>query len=178
MKPPEPAALSTPLVPEQLTDELILRFLGGIWRLNRRMKQDVGPLLAERHGIDLRRYFVLQAIHHGHAYPKQLAEALDMPPSLLSRYLEQLVKAGLLERQIDREDSRRIHLTLTDAGQAMLDNISRAIKDSTGQRLGHLEFERLLMLLDTIEALADIGLPASATDPLCVSDPTPTQEPA
>lgn len=171
---PSAGAVVTPssdAAPERLTDDLIVRFLGGLWRLNRSLKQGVEPLLAERYQLDLRRYFVLQAIARGHAYPKVLAEALGLPPSLLSRYLEQLTKAGLVGREIDRTDSRRIHLTLTDSGHEVLAGINRAIKSSTSERLSQLDSGQLLALLGAIEALA----PAAPGGP---SSSSHSQEPA
>ena len=152
-------------LPPGLHDELIVRFLAGLWRLNRRVKQDVEPLLAERHDLDLRRYFVLQAIHRGHAYPKALAGALNLPPSLLSRYLEQLTKAGLVAREIDRADSRRIHLTLTPAGAELLGSVNQAIKGRVGERLGQLDAEQLAALLGAIEALAPAPAPSPSSAP-------------
>ncbi|MDB5046218.1 MAG: MarR family transcriptional regulator [Deinococcus sp.] len=142
---------------QPLTDDAILRFLGGLWQLNRRMKQDIEPLLAEHHDLDLRRYFILQGIRHGLVYPKQLAEKLDFPPTLLSRYLEQLTSSGLIERQIDRKDSRRTLLSLTEKGSGTLDNAVQAIKRNTSQRLKQLEPHRLFALLDAIEVLAEIS---------------------
>ncbi|RJF70154.1 MarR family transcriptional regulator [Deinococcus cavernae] len=84
---------------------------GGLWKLNRRIKQSVQPLIAEQYGLDIRKYFILQNIRHGRVYPKQIAENLDMPSTLLSRYLDGLHTQGLIERQIDPHDSRRTLLS-------------------------------------------------------------------
>lgn len=144
----------------ELSDDTIQRFLRALWQLNRRLKQGVAPVLAAQHDLDLRRYLVLQAIRGGQSYPKQLAQALDFPPTLLSRYLEQLTRAGLLERALDPDDSRRIRLSLTAAGEAAVAGASHAIRRSTSERLRQLDPAQLAALLGAIERLAE---PDSAT---------------
>lgn len=136
-----------------LSDEAILNFLDGLWRFNRRLKQDVEPLLLERYGLDIRRYFILSRIESGLCYPKQLSELLDIPATLLSRYLEQLSSAGLIERQIDPQDSRRTLLSLSAEGQETLQGCLEAVKQVTGQRLGQLDPQQLDVLLQTIGLL-------------------------
>ncbi|GHF94492.1 transcriptional regulator [Deinococcus piscis] len=140
-----------------LDDTQILRFLGGLWQLNRRIKADVLPLLTPL-GLDLRLYFILLTIRRGQVHPKTIAEALDFPASLLSRYLEQLRTLGFVERRLDPADSRRILLQVTPAGHQALESAMDAIKHNTRDRLGQLEPERLSSLLEAIEVLSDLNL--------------------
>lgn len=138
-----------------LTDEAVQRFLVGLWRINRRIQQDVGPILAQQNGLDLRRYFIMQAIEHGQNYPKQLSEKMDIPSTLLSRYLDGLSTQGYIERQIDREDSRRVHLSVTAEGKKALKECQSAILKHTSERLQKLDPHKVLALLDAIEILGD-----------------------
>lgn len=140
-------------------EEAIVRFLGSLWQLNRRMKHDISPLM-ETHGLDMRRFYILLAIRKGVAYPKEISERLDIPSTLLSRYLDQLVKQGLLERQIDERDSRRTRLNVTAQGQSTFQAVVDDIKTYTSQRLAHLQPEQLFSMLDAMETLT--SLPASA----------------
>lgn len=138
-----------------LTDEAVQRFLIGLWRLNRRMQQDMSPILTQQNGLDLRRYFIMQAIAHGQNYPKQLSEKMDIPSTLLSRYLDGLNTQGYIERQIDREDSRRVRLSVTAEGQKALDECQTTILKHTSERLQKLNSQKMLALLDAIEILGD-----------------------
>ncbi|MDO4247263.1 MAG: MarR family winged helix-turn-helix transcriptional regulator [Deinococcus sp.] len=141
-----------------LNDEAIVRFLGGLWRLNRRMKHDISPLL-ETHGLDMRRFFILFHIRKGMVYPKELSETLQIPSTLLSRYIDQLAKQGLLERQIDERDSRRTRLSLTTQGQATFQAVVGDIKAYASQRLVQLPPAQLFALLEAMEALSGFPLP-------------------
>ncbi|WP_261665013.1 MarR family winged helix-turn-helix transcriptional regulator [Deinococcus sp. Marseille-Q6407] len=163
---------SSPPSPDQLHDEQILRFLSGLWRLNRRIKADVIPLLVP-FGLDLRLYFILLAIRRGQRHPKTIAEGLDFPASMLSRYLEQLRTLGYTERQLDPADSRRILLQVTPAGHQALDGAMDAIKRNTSKRLSQLDPARLSALLDAIDVLTSLDLP---TSPLSPPHPSPAQK--
>ncbi len=147
-----------------LTDEAIVRFLSGLWHLNRRIKHDLQPLL-ETYGLDVRRYFILVAIRQGTVYPKELSEKLQIPSTLLSRYIDQLVQLQFLERQIDPHDSRRTRLNPTPAGEQVLQDAAAAIKAHTSQRLRAIDPGRLLVMLDTMQELGDTTPPAQKPPP-------------
>lgn len=140
-----------------LTSEETLKFLGGIWKLNRRIKQGVQPLIAEKYGLDIRRYFILQNIRHGKVYPKQIAENLDMPSTLLSRYLDQLDTQGYIARQIDPQDSRRTLLSVTGAGLSAADGCTALISEISRERLQHLPPQKLAALLDAMQSLETLS---------------------
>ncbi|GGO39873.1 hypothetical protein [Deinococcus humi] len=76
-------------------------------------RHDFAPVLASHFDLDSPRFNVLQSIGSGYSYPEALAVHLHLPPTLLSRYLDQLHKQNLIERQIDPMDSCRIRLSLT-----------------------------------------------------------------
>lgn len=136
-----------------LQQEQVTRFLTSMWSFQRRLKQELDPLLAAQHGLDLRKFFILRSIQAGHDYPKPLAEKLQMPAALLSRYLDQLVKQGLIERHIDEQDSRRTRLSLTAAGEHVADDTLDTIQSLTGARLARLDPHLLPRLLDALELI-------------------------
>lgn len=140
-----------------LTSEETLKFLGGLWKLNRRIKQGVQPLIAQKYGLDIRRYFILQNIRHGKVYPKQIAENLDMPSTLLSRYLDQLVTQGFAARQIDPQDSRRTLLSVTDAGIEAAEGCTHLISEISRERLQPLPPQKLAALLDAMQTLETLS---------------------
>ena len=151
------AVTTAPTAPTLLTDEETLRFLGGIWKLNRRIKQGVQPLIAEKYGLDIRKYFILQNIRHGKVYPKQIAENLDIPSTLLSRYLDGLHTQGFIERRIDPQDSRRTLLSVTDAGTAAAKGCTQLISEISRERLQHLPPQKLAALLDAMQTLETLN---------------------
>ncbi|PYE50577.1 MarR family winged helix-turn-helix transcriptional regulator [Deinococcus yavapaiensis] len=137
--------------------EEVDRFLHGLWRFNRALTQRLEPLLETKHGIDPKTYIILKSIDSGHHYPKVLADHLKIPSTLISRYLDGLVKQGLLERHIDEHDSRRIRLTLTEHGTNVMHDSEETIHVLTRSHLAKLEPGVLAGLLKALDSLNDQG---------------------
>ncbi|GGL19536.1 transcriptional regulator [Deinococcus radiotolerans] len=152
----EPSAdrVRAPL-PSSLSDDAVSSFLGGVWQLNRRLKQLVSPALAQETALDLQRLFILKAIEHGAVYPKQLSSQLGIIPTQLSRLLEQLIAQQYVSRQFDPADSRRTRLNVTDAGTAAATLASQIIRRAIAERMNALSPERLAALLTAIDVLTD-----------------------
>lgn len=133
--------------------EAATSFMAGIWQLNREMSHELDPLLRERAGTDPRAYFLLRTIQDGAQYPKVLSECLGIPPNLLSRFLSDLSAQGLIARQLDKQDSRRVRLSLTPAGVRAVEQAEAVIHDCIGARLSRLGDTQLAALLDALHTL-------------------------
>src|ERR1700749_2884187 len=76
--------------------------------------------LGERHGLGVSDFEVLERLaeSNGHRFRAQeLAEAVHLSQSALSRLISRLEKNGLVERCLCGEDRRGIYVTLTEAGR-------------------------------------------------------------
>ena len=69
---------------------------------------------------------VLKGLRHSDTRPSDLAVALHVGPSVISRALVPLEEEGLVERKVDPVDGRATLLGLTELGRARLGEISRA----------------------------------------------------
>lgn len=150
---------TTASAPTELRQE-VDRFLRGMWRFNRMLGQQLPPLLEERHGINPRMYYILRAIQGGDHYPKVLADHLKIPTTLMSRHLDGLGKAGLIERQIDEQDSRRTRLSLTGKGEQVVREADETVHELVSARLAGLDPQVLQGLLTALDALTGEGEPA------------------
>jgi DNA-binding MarR family transcriptional regulator len=85
---------------------------------------------ARVHGITPQQHIALLSIRGQKAYPRvtvgDVAEAMQMRHHSASLLIDRCVKRGLLDRQEDPDDRRRVMLSLTDEGQQVLDEITRA----------------------------------------------------
>ncbi len=141
------------------------RFMTSIWRLHRDLGHELGPLLAEGAHTDPRTYFLLNTIRDGAHYPKTLSECLGIPPNLLSRLLTELHTQALITRQVDTQDSRRVRLTVTPEGQALLDRAEAIMHDRLGARLRQLSPNELSVLLTALDRLSSPETPPTCTGP-------------
>ncbi|MEJ6002204.1 MarR family winged helix-turn-helix transcriptional regulator [Paucibacter soli] len=107
-------------------------------------------------GLKTTQYSLLAHLDHlGPVQPSELARRMDLDVSTLSRNVQGLVAAGLVE-QLEGDDARSHRLQLTEAGrakrQAMKNSWKRA-QLSLNQRLGDDKIEQLHALLDECLAL-------------------------
>ena len=61
---------------------------------------------------------------HGPLNLAAVADALEVNPSNASRAVDRLMKAGMLDRRDSPVDRRNVHLTLTEAGAALVETVS------------------------------------------------------
>lgn len=130
------------------------RLLSAWWKLSQAMKRHVAPRLEREHGVQFKHFLVLTSISHGHLSPGALAEALGMPPSEVSRALDVLSQKGLVRRELDPEDLRRMKLALTPAGEAVLTGMRGSMLELFQRGTGRVPRARLEALADTLNELA------------------------
>ncbi len=65
------------------------------------MKCRVAPMLEREHGIHFGHYVILSHIHNGIIYPKQLADRMGTPTSMVSRFIEVLQIKSFFSRSLD-----------------------------------------------------------------------------
>lgn len=64
-------------------------------------------------------------LNAGELNMSELASAIDYPPPLATRLVDELVERGLLERRSDPEDRRRVLVRVTDQGVRVFDDVHR-----------------------------------------------------
>ena len=78
----------------------------------------------EDFGITAAQYHVLRRIKEGgRKTVSELSECMFISRPGISRAVEELASAGLIERERDQRDRRIVYLSVTPAGQAMMEQI-------------------------------------------------------
>jgi DNA-binding MarR family transcriptional regulator len=80
----------------------------------------LGAALSQSHGIGVHEFEVLEHLatsEHGQRRIQELAEAVALSQSALSRLVARLEKEGLVQRCMCELDRRGIYANLTDAGR-------------------------------------------------------------
>ena len=128
------------------------RFFVAHWRIGRAVHEYVSPRLEQNHGLSYRDFLVLTAVTRGVHYPTELSEKLKLPKDTMSRIVQTLLQAGLLERTIDPADSRRTRLEATLTGQQLHAEVKKSIEgllEPLLEGLGWAQREQFLGLLET-----------------------------
>lgn len=109
-----------------------------------------------REGLSLLQAEVLRLVKEGVQVPSRLAEHLEVLPSQVSHLLASLEEGGLLLRQPDPEDRRRVHLQLSPKGEAVALRIQEAWLTVFGQHLGRLTPEEVQAFRDLLRKLTEV----------------------
>lgn len=90
----------------------------------------------------------------------EVARAINLTLATTTSITSGLERKGLLQKQRDMTDKRRVIVTLTDAGSRLLDDAPKTLQDQLAQRFSSLEaWEQSFMLaaLQRVAVLMDAG---------------------
>lgn len=94
----------------------VLDFMRLLWRIEHSL-QATSKQMESRLGITGPQRLVLKMVHQFPGIsPGDLARVVHLHPSTITGVVQRLVDKGLLERERDRQDTRRIHLRLRPRG--------------------------------------------------------------
>jgi len=91
--------------------------------------------------------------------PMRLSEVAaneGINPTMLSRIVSHLESANLVTRTPDAGDARVMHLSSTDQGRALCDEIRNERTDALQSALGKLTVEQRLTLFDALPVLESL----------------------
>jgi len=115
--------------------------------------QDITPI----------QFRVLHIVHHQPHTLSELSKLFVLDPSTLVPIIDGLEARGLVERRKDPADRRRVPVVLTDAGEALIANLTVARDDHVLHvALKSLGTERTIQLRDLLRAVLE-SLPEGET---------------
>lgn len=82
-----------------------------------------------------------------------LAEALNVTPSTATRMCDRLVRKGLARRRTARTDRREVRITLTAAGQQLVDEVTRRRRAEISQILARIPQSEQAAIIDLFDKL-------------------------
>lgn len=103
-------------------------------------------------------HFLLNIDSHEGSYASDIAPALGMESTSLSRLILSLEKKGLIQRIPNEDDRRRIRIVLTNKGKAskeLAKNVVRNFNHAVELKLGKERVQEFYKIIDEISALAD-----------------------
>ncbi|MGM9604611.1 MAG: MarR family winged helix-turn-helix transcriptional regulator [Faecousia sp.] len=113
-----------------------------------------GQKLSSNDGTQLTQGRILKLLHlHGPMTQKMLQERLAIQPGSMSEVAAKLERKGLLYREKDKADKRKISLSITDAGRADVEQFWIQGKPPLPRSFAALTQEEQKTLLTLLEKL-------------------------
>jgi DNA-binding MarR family transcriptional regulator len=133
--------------------ELVARIAETDTRLRHLMLRWAGPLPVPS-DLTLRQLQVLGLLHGATSLTgHDLAQALDVSTATVSGLVDRMVTKGLVQRTPDPDDRRRVLLSVTGQGQAVLEGLDaagRQGRDALLERLDPADLTELARLFDVL----------------------------
>jgi DNA-binding MarR family transcriptional regulator len=144
-------------------DSAPIGIVGRISRLARELEQRLEPVYRE-HGLEPGWHDILATLRrHGAPFqlrPTDLTQASMLTSSGTTKRLDRLEEAGLIARSPDPADRRGTLITLTEAGRALIDDLTPRHLANERRILDGLSADEQRALADLLRKL-QLGLPAS-----------------
>lgn len=83
----------------------------------------------------------------------ELAELLNLDKSTMSRTVDNLVNAGLVERQVDTADRRYMKITLTEKGSQIVEAINNNMQNYYERVLNFVPQEKRALVMEALPYL-------------------------
>jgi MarR family transcriptional regulator for hemolysin len=129
-------------------------FLFALFELQRLLRQ-FADRQASRYGLNRAQWAVLAKLERTEGLKQaDLAELMEMQPITLTRLIDKLCKAGLIERRGDETDRRVNRLYLTEAAGPLLAKLAALRSEITRAALADIsapDAGRLIAQLETVK---------------------------
>jgi DNA-binding MarR family transcriptional regulator len=103
--------------------------------------------------LEMKEFFLLSALDE-HPNPADLARELLVPKPSVTFMVKRMEAAGYVRRELQPEDLRRFHLTLTPAGRRAMERARAILDEAYGRRLARLTPAQRVELLHLLERMA------------------------
>lgn len=111
--------------------------------------------LAQQSELTASQMLLLQYVaRQGQALPSAIARAIELKQATITVLLNQLEDNGLVTRERDTEDRRRIWVRLTDAGHKVLEQSPDLLQSRFEHGFDRLEDWEQSMIITTLERIA------------------------
>mgnify|MGYP001455585815 CR=1 FL=1 len=139
--------------------EELLPALAMLACFHRRIYTEANRFSGKRE-VGYQRYLILHCLKYSPELSlKSLARLLGVSVSSLSLVIDSLREEGLVARKENPADRRRVVLTLTPAGEMMVEGIEGRMVDKLEKQTGRLKKDERLRLLELCKELAEGYLP-------------------
>jgi DNA-binding MarR family transcriptional regulator len=144
-------------MPEQSIDPTLTQTIDQFWdsvpRVWHIIRGHIRTIAAEQFGISVEQFHVLRFIRKGLTSVKDIAEARQISRPAISQAAELLVAKGLITRREAAGDRRFVHLALTPAGEALLDDIFAQNRAWMQTKMASLSLQDLALITEGLARL-------------------------
>ncbi|HVN15930.1 MAG TPA: MarR family transcriptional regulator [Anaerolineales bacterium] len=138
---------------ERLQEQAIERFWETVPPLWSTIRAHLRAQATDQFDISVEQFHVLRYVRRGTDTISELATAKNISRPAISQAVDVLVNKGLVKRVQSKQDRRYVELTLTDAGDHLLDEVFKETREWMRERMGALNAAELEVVIHAMEAM-------------------------
>lgn len=138
---------------ERLRDQAIDRFWETVPPLWNDVRSHIRATATGNFDITVEQFHVLRHVRRGIASISELADAKNISRPAISQAVDILVNKGLLTRAQSTQDRRYVDLTLTAAGNHLLDTVFQETREWMKERMRALTASELETIAQAMEVM-------------------------
>lgn len=139
----------------QMEPEPVLEFIRLMWSIDHEL-QRVSKRMVGRIGLTAPQRLAVRFIgRHPNLTAGDLANALHMHPGTVTGIVRRLQETGFVTRTRSTEDTRRVHLTLTPAGQTLNRRRAGTVEGAVRRALAAVGDERTSAAAEVMKRVAE-----------------------
>lgn len=138
---------------ENMRDRTIDRFWETVPPLWNFIRSHIRATATSNFDITVEQFHVLRYVRRGIGSVSELASAKHISRPAISQAVESLVKKGLLARVQSSQDRRFVDLSLTPAGNALLDAVFKETRGWMKEHMQALTMDELETMLQAMEIM-------------------------
>jgi DNA-binding MarR family transcriptional regulator len=139
----------------------ITDFLDRLPILHRSFHKDIMKAMRENLGEGISRYHleVVKTLEDcGTLHVTEIGEMLLISKPQMTRLIDELIDLGMVERQPDETDRRKLNISLTQKGRGTGERFRETIRGVIKNRLSHLPEKDLEELSAALKTVLEVGL--------------------
>ena len=125
----------------------------------RKLHRDVFKTVFEQAGADMAPHhmIIMKVLQEsGPLHVTEIAEELAIAKPQMTHSTDKLISLGMIERQPDKQDRRKINIKLTTKGRETIEKLQQIMRDRMKEKLSFLTDDDLERLAASLRNMADI----------------------
>lgn len=128
--------------------------------MHKRMHRDVVRVVLDQMDEDMAPHHIvimkILAEASGVSHPSELGETIGISKPQMTNSIDRLIELGMVRRQHDKKDRRRINIQLTQKGKKTLERAERLLKSRWKARMASLQEGDQKKLADSLRDIGEI----------------------
>jgi len=127
--------------------------------MHKRILRDVFKVVRGHLGMDVTPHhiMIMKVLQEsGTMHSSEIGESIMIAKPQITHSIDKLIGLGLVERQHDLKDRRKINISLTEKGKTTVEKLDLLLKNSIKTRLSSLQKGELEKLADSLRTMAEI----------------------